>query len=115
MRVALDKAQIEARPVWKPMHKQPVYCRTNEKGIVNSEKLPGATLTSSNSVATRDSQSELCSPLAAPSLSRDDREGFRSWNENFLYFPCGINFYSYLCTQKSTESHFTDVFGHHSS
>ena len=25
MRVALDKAQIEARPVWKPMHKQPVY------------------------------------------------------------------------------------------
>jgi len=27
MRVALDKAQIEARPVWKPMHKQPVYRR----------------------------------------------------------------------------------------
>ena len=27
MRVALDKAQIEARPVWKPMHKQPVYLR----------------------------------------------------------------------------------------
>ena len=25
MRVALDKADIEARPVWKPMHKQPVY------------------------------------------------------------------------------------------
>lgn len=25
MRVWLDKAQIEARPVWKPMHKQPVY------------------------------------------------------------------------------------------
>ena len=25
MRVALDKAQIEARPVWKPMHCQPVY------------------------------------------------------------------------------------------
>ena len=25
LRVALDKAQIEARPVWKPMHKQPVY------------------------------------------------------------------------------------------
>ena len=25
MRVALDKAQVEARPVWKPMHKQPVY------------------------------------------------------------------------------------------
>ena len=25
MRVALDRAGIEARPVWKPMHKQPVY------------------------------------------------------------------------------------------
>ena len=25
LRVALDQAQIEARPVWKPMHKQPVY------------------------------------------------------------------------------------------
>ena len=25
MRVVLDKAQIEARPVWKPMHKQPCY------------------------------------------------------------------------------------------
>ena len=25
MRVYLDKAQIEARPLWKPMHKQPVY------------------------------------------------------------------------------------------
>ncbi len=25
MRVALDKAQIEARPVWIPMHKQPCY------------------------------------------------------------------------------------------
>ena len=26
LRVWLDAAQIEARPVWKPMHKQPVYC-----------------------------------------------------------------------------------------
>ena len=25
LRVALDKAQIEARPLWKPMHKQPCY------------------------------------------------------------------------------------------
>lgn len=25
LRVALDRAGIEARPVWKPMHKQPVY------------------------------------------------------------------------------------------
>ena len=25
MRIALDKAGIESRPLWKPMHKQPVY------------------------------------------------------------------------------------------
>jgi len=25
LRVILDQAQVEARPVWKPMHKQPVY------------------------------------------------------------------------------------------
>ena len=25
MRVALDKVGIESRPLWKPMHKQPVY------------------------------------------------------------------------------------------
>ena len=53
MRVALDRANIEARPVWKPMHKQPVYCRTSEKGIVNSEKLPSGAecLTYDTSVA----------------------------------------------------------------
>ena len=27
LRVFMDKAQIEARPVWKPMHKQPVYAQ----------------------------------------------------------------------------------------
>ena len=26
LRVYLDAAGIEARPLWKPMHKQPVYC-----------------------------------------------------------------------------------------
>lgn len=25
LRVFMEQAQIEARPVWKPMHKQPVY------------------------------------------------------------------------------------------
>ena len=25
MRIALDKAGIESRPLWKPMHCQPVY------------------------------------------------------------------------------------------
>jgi dTDP-4-amino-4,6-dideoxygalactose transaminase/very-short-patch-repair endonuclease len=33
MRMALDKANIEARPLWKPMHKQPVYA--NNPAYVN--------------------------------------------------------------------------------
>jgi dTDP-4-amino-4,6-dideoxygalactose transaminase len=39
MRVALDKAGIEARPLWKPMHKQPVF--VNAPAYVNgvSEEL----------------------------------------------------------------------------
>ena len=79
LRVALDKAQIEARPVWKPMHKQPVYCRTSEKGKVKSEKLPcGAEcLTYDNSVAYVNGVSEaifkvgMCLP-AGPYVSDDD-------------------------------------------
>jgi dTDP-4-amino-4,6-dideoxygalactose transaminase len=27
MRLALVKANVEARPLWKPMHKQPVYAK----------------------------------------------------------------------------------------
>ena len=79
MRVALDKAQIEARPVWKPMHKQPVYCRTSENGKVKSEKLPcGAEcLTYDNAVAYVNGVSEalfkvgMCLP-AGPYVSDDD-------------------------------------------
>ena len=33
LRIALDKAGIEARPLWKPMHKQPVY--QNNPAYVN--------------------------------------------------------------------------------
>ena len=79
MRVALDRANIEARPVWKPMHKQPVYCRTSEKGIVNSEKLPSGAecLTYDTSVAYVNGVSEalfkvgMCLP-AGPYFSDDD-------------------------------------------
>ena len=79
LRVALDRAQIEARPVWKPMHKQPVYCRTSEKGIVNSEKLPSGAecLTYDTSVAYVNGVSEaifkigMCLP-AGPYVSDDD-------------------------------------------
>lgn len=92
LRVALDKAQIEARPVWKPMHKQPVYCRTSEKGKFlrpdgskraelerKSEKLPSGAecLTYDNSVAYVNGVSEglfkigMCLP-AGPYVSDDD-------------------------------------------
>jgi dTDP-4-amino-4,6-dideoxygalactose transaminase len=79
LRVALDRAQIEARPVWKPMHKQPVYCRTSEKGIVNSEKLPSGAecLTYDTSVAYVNGVSEaifkvgMCLP-AGPYVTDDD-------------------------------------------
>ena len=79
MRVALDRANIEARPVWKPMHKQPVYCRTSEKGMVNSEKLPSGAecLTYDTSVAYVNGVSEgifkigMCLP-AGPYVSDDD-------------------------------------------
>ena len=75
MRVALDKAQIEARPVWKPMHCQPVYRR----GKVKIENLPcGAVCqTSESSVAYVNGVSEgifkvgMCLP-AGPYVSDDD-------------------------------------------
>ena len=79
MRVALDQAQIEARPVWKPMHKQPAYCRTSEKGKVKSEKLPSGAecLSYDNSVAYVNGVSEalfkvgMCLP-AGPYVTDDD-------------------------------------------
>ena len=79
MRVALDQAGIEARPVWKPMHKQPVYCRTIENGKLKMENLPsGATCqTSGTSVAYINGVSEeifkvgMCLP-AGPYVSDED-------------------------------------------
>ena len=79
LRVALDKAQIEARPVWKPMHKQPVYLRNIENGELKIENLPcGAVCqTSATSVAYVNGVSEaifkvgMCLP-AGPYVSDDD-------------------------------------------
>jgi hypothetical protein len=79
MRVALDQAQIEARPVWKPMHKQPVYCRTIDNGELTIENLPcGAVCqTSATSVAYVNGVSEavfkvgMCLP-AGPYVSDND-------------------------------------------
>ena len=79
LRVALDKAQIEARPVWKPMHKQPVYCRTIENGKLKIENLPCGAIcqTSESSVAYINGVSEglfkvgMCLP-AGPYVTDDD-------------------------------------------
>ena len=79
MRVALDKAQIEARPLWKPMHKQPVYCRTSEKGKGKREKMASGAecFTYDNSVAYANGVSEalfkvgMCLP-AGPYVTDDD-------------------------------------------
>ena len=78
MRVALDKAQIEARPVWKPMHCQPVYKQAevkSEKLIVNGGEI--VRQTSGSSVAYINGVSEaifkigMCLP-AGPYVSDDD-------------------------------------------
>ncbi len=79
LRVALDKAQIEARPVWKPMHKQPVYCRAIENGKLKIENLPCGVIcqTSASSVAYVNGVSEeifkigMCLP-AGPYVTDED-------------------------------------------
>ena len=76
LRVALDKAQIEARPVWKPMHKQPCYLQGN----VTIEKCKNADIicqTSESSVAYVNGVSEaifkvgMCLP-AGPYVTDED-------------------------------------------
>ena len=78
LRVALDQACIEARPVWKPMHCQPVYKQAevnSEKLIVNSREI--IRQTSGSSVAYINGVSEeifkvgMCLP-AGPYVSDDD-------------------------------------------
>ena len=79
LRVLMDQAQIEARPLWKPMHKQPVYCRTIENGKWKIEKMPcGAVCqTSDTSVAYVNGVSEalfkvgMCLP-AGPYVTDED-------------------------------------------
>lgn len=48
MRIALDQANIEARPLWKPMHCQPVYadCTSYTNGVSESLFLKGLCLPS---------------------------------------------------------------------
>ena len=78
MRVALDAAGIEARPVWKPMHKQPVYTKVGS-GELRVESLPNGIIRqkSDNSVAYINGVSEeifkvgMCLP-AGPYVTDDD-------------------------------------------
>ena len=80
LRMALDKAGIESRPLWKPMHKQPVYCAPlNENGGMRIEKMPCGAIcqTSATSVAYVNGVSEaifkvgMCLP-AGPCVTDDD-------------------------------------------
>ncbi len=80
MRVALDKANIEARPVWKPMHKQPVYQKMkNEELRMKNEVLADGIIcqTSDKSVAYINGVSEalfkvgMCLP-AGPYVTDED-------------------------------------------
>ena len=80
LRVYLDQAQIEARPVWKPMHCQPVYRRVGiENGELIIDNFPGGVVcqTSASSVAYINGVSEavfktsMCLP-AGPCVTDDD-------------------------------------------
>ena len=79
LRMVLDAADVEARPLWKPMHKQPVYCRTIENGKLKMENLPGGVIcqTSASSVAYINGVSEelfkvgMCVP-SGPCVSEDE-------------------------------------------
>ncbi len=74
MRVALDQAQIEARPVWKPMHKQPCYCRGKMEEVRCKNY---SVITSETSIAYVNGVSEalfkvgMCLP-AGPYVTDDD-------------------------------------------
>ena len=78
MRVFLDQAGIEARPLWKPMHKQPVYQRV-ESSELRVESLPDGIVrqTSDTSVAYINGVSEslfkvgMCLP-SGPYVSDED-------------------------------------------
>lgn len=79
LRVFMLDKKIEARPVWKPMHKQPVYQGGSKEGRVKREKLPSGAecFTYDNSVAYVNGVSEalfkvgMCLP-AGPYVTDDD-------------------------------------------
>jgi dTDP-4-amino-4,6-dideoxygalactose transaminase len=56
VRLALEKNNIDARPVWKPMHLQPVYsgCRMVDAGVANRIFEKGLCLPSGSSLSEAD-------------------------------------------------------------
>ena len=75
LRVFMDKAQIEARPVWKPMHKQPVY---EGRRLMDDVRCEGyRVVTTDKSISYVNGVSEeifkigMCLP-AGPYVSDDD-------------------------------------------
>ena len=82
LRLALDEAGIESRPLWKPMHRQPVYCvPLNDTGEMKKETLSCGVVcqTSATSVAYVSGVSEelfkrgLCLP-SGPMVTDEDVE-----------------------------------------
>ena len=78
LRVLMDQAQIEARPVWKPMHCQPVYRRgemKNEKIKVKNEEVlcqtSDASVSYVNGVSEALFKVGMCLP-AGPYVTDDD-------------------------------------------
>ena len=79
LRIALDKEGIESRPLWKPMHKQPVYRRIEELKNLRIENLPNGVVcqTSDSSVAYVNGVAEalfkrgLCLP-SGPMVTDED-------------------------------------------
>ena len=79
LRIALDKEGIESRPLWKPMHKQPVYRRIEELKNGRIENLPDGVVcqTSASSVAYVNGVAEalfkrgLCLP-SGPMVTDED-------------------------------------------
>ena len=79
LRAYMDAAGVEARPLWKPMHKQPVYLRGKKEEVRGKmeEGKEYSVMTSESSVAYVNGVSEalfkvgMCLP-AGPYVSDDD-------------------------------------------
>lgn len=70
-RMALEQENIEARPVWKPMHQQPVYkhCRVANAGVGDSLFATGLCLPSGSSLSRTDLE-RICAIVTATARRR---------------------------------------------